>query len=175
MLERPTAALRRSQQGKAQLRLHAPFPLSFAPGGEPLTHVSPVSIPGKEALVAGQRATCVVAGVNDPRKQSQSDPGAGTRNPPALASLVSALGAIALVLLSRHIRVTGIHLIPIVVPALGALATVLGIVGFRRARQSGSDRAAAQWGLGLGICILIMAVVLGLFALVLSGLPDNGF
>jgi hypothetical protein len=34
---------------------------------------------------------------------------------------------------------------------------------------------AAQWGLGLGICILIMALLLGLFALFLSGLPDNGF
>jgi hypothetical protein len=34
---------------------------------------------------------------------------------------------------------------------------------------------AAQWGLGLGICILTMALLLGLFALFLSGLPDNGF
>jgi hypothetical protein len=116
-----------------------------------------------------------MAGVSDPRNQSQRDPGAASRNPPALASLVSAIGAIALVLLSRHIRLNGIHLVPIAVPALGVLATVFGIIGLRRARQSGSDRAAAQWGLGLGICILLMAVVLGLFALILSGLPDNAF
>jgi hypothetical protein len=65
--------------------------------------------------------------------------------------------------------------LPVAVPALGVLATVLGTVGLRRARRSGSDRVAAQWGLGLGICILTMALLLGLFALFLSGLPDNGF
>ena len=131
--------------------------------------------PARGALVAGHCDTCVMAGVNDPRNQSRTEPGVGSRNPPALASLVSALGAIALLLLSRHIRLNGIHLVPIAVPALGVLATVLGIVGLRRARHSGRDRAAARRGLGLGICILIMAVVLGLFALFLSGLPDNDF
>jgi hypothetical protein len=32
-----------------------------------------------------------------------------------------------------------------------------------------------QWGLGLGICILIMALLFGLYALLLSGLSDNTF
>jgi hypothetical protein len=130
---------------------------------------------GRGALVASECDTYVMAGVNDPRVQSETDPGAESRNPPALGSLVSAVGAIALFLVSRHVHLNGIDIVPLAVPALGVLATVLGIVGLRRARQSGSDRVAAQWGLGLGICILIMALLFGLFALFLSGLPDNGF
>lgn len=116
-----------------------------------------------------------MAGANNRRVQSETGSGAEPRNPPAVGSLVSALGAIALVLLSRHVRLNGIHLVPISVPVLGVLATVLGIVGLRKARRSSSDRMAAQWGLGLGICILIMAALLSLLALFLSGLPDNGF
>ena len=126
------------------------------------------------ALVASECDTYVMAGINDPRVQSETS-GAESRNPPALGSLVSAIGAIALFLVSRHVHLNGIDIVPIAVPALGVLATVLGIVGLRRARQSGSDRVAAQWGLGLGICILTMALLFGLFALFLSGLPDNGF
>jgi hypothetical protein len=116
-----------------------------------------------------------MAGVDDPRVQSETGPGAESRNAPALGSLVSAVVAIALLLVSRHVHLNGIQLVTMVVPALGVLATVLGIVGLRRARRSGSDRVAAQLGLGLGICILTMALLLGLFALFLRGLPDNGF
>jgi drug/metabolite transporter (DMT)-like permease len=116
-----------------------------------------------------------MAGVDEPRAQRETGSGADSRNPPALASLISAVGAIAVFLVARHVPLSGIHLVAIAVPALGVLATVLGIVGLRRARQSGTDRLAAQWGLGLGICILIMALLFGVYALLLSGLSDNAF
>jgi hypothetical protein len=134
---------------------------------------APPTLTGTGALVASECDTYAMAGVNDPRNQRDTGPDAESRNRPALGSVVSAVAAIALFLESRHIHLSGIHLVAIAVPALGVLATVLGIVGLRRAKQSGSGRVAAQWGLGLGICILIMALLIGLFALFLSGLSDN--
>jgi hypothetical protein len=75
-----------------------------------------------------------MAGVQEPGVQSETGPGAESRNPPAFGSLLSAVGAIALFLVSRHVHLSGIHLVAIVVPALGVFAVVLGIVGLRRAR-----------------------------------------
>jgi uncharacterized membrane protein len=99
----------------------------------------------------------------------------GSGNLAAVASLASAVGAIALVLVSRHVQTNGIPLAAVAAPTGGVLASVLGIVGLVRANRSGSDRTVAAWGLGLGIIILALSVILGLFALFLSGLPDNGF
>jgi hypothetical protein len=62
------------------------------------------------------------------------------------------------------------------VSAVGAIALSLVSRAFTSTEStSRSDGVGGPVGLGLGICILIMALLLGLFALFLCGLPDNGF
>ena len=127
------------------------------------------------ALRAGYCHTSVMVGGESPFAESTDGGSARAHNLPASVSLASGITACVFALVHTSIRVDGVPIRYIAVPALGFVATAFGAAGLAIAKRSDGDRVTAGWGLGLGICILVLTTFIGVFALFLSGLPDNGF
>jgi hypothetical protein len=95
-----------------------------------------------------------------PSIDSDPDARAAPRNLQAMVSLWLAVGALVLFLMFQEF---GGAALLFAVPVAGFLAIPYGVVGLARARQLGVGRTEATIGLVLGICILVLTGLVGLY------------